>query len=219
MASRISSERSGIGPYDELYRAPVSEFLWGAPGRLVERADEWLPRGSNVLDAGCGDGKNALRLEAMGHRVVGFDVSDLAMTALRRRFAVAGRRPSGQYSVGPLEDFVVSAKFGYDAVVSYGLLHCLPPERRVSMHRQLQGLVRPGGVLMFSALLDTRDIPADHATPGVTPVSNREIRELFDDDWTQLHYEAGSVEEHHLPVVGRHEHDVVWLVARRTVAA
>ena len=62
-------------PYDRLYEAAQDQVLWGAePGRLVKRIREFCS-GGIVVDAGCGDGKNALFLEMMGFTVIGYDSS------------------------------------------------------------------------------------------------------------------------------------------------
>jgi SAM-dependent methyltransferase len=58
-----------------------------------------VPSGARILDVGCGLGTNALRLAALGHRVLGVDVSPTAIEqALVRRGAGSGaqapsRRP------------------------------------------------------------------------------------------------------------------------------
>lgn len=67
------------GGYDEGYAKCT--HLWGLePGSLVRRVfqDDDLS-GLSVLDAGCGDGKNALWLARRGANVIALDVSALAL--------------------------------------------------------------------------------------------------------------------------------------------
>jgi SAM-dependent methyltransferase len=199
------------GPYDRLYESR-KDALWGSPGRLVLRAREWLPPGSSVYDAGCGDGKNALFLEEAGFAVRGGDVSSVAIERLRRRFAAAGRTATG-YAV---EDVATGASRpgSVDCLLSYGLFHCLDPADRIHAHRRLQGCVRGGGVVLFSALVDSRPLPPDHLTPGVTLASAAEVQALFADHEILARSE-GSITEAHEPLVPTHSHDAVWVVARR----
>jgi len=207
----VTADPERRGPYDRLYESR-DDALWGSPGRLVLRAVEWLPPGSTVYDAGCGDGKNALFLEGAGFTVRGADVSSVAIERLRRRFAAAGRT-SADYVVGDVT--AGAGRFGpFDCLLSYGLYHCMDPTDRVEVHRRLQGCVRPGGIVVFSALVDTRPLPPGHLTPGVTLAATAEVKDLFADHEI-LAWSEGSFSEAHEPLVPTHTHDAVWVAARR----
>ena len=68
------------GGYDSGYRA--CPCFWGSdPGSLVARLAEIIPsfEGFQVLDAGCGEGKNAFFLAAKGAVVQAYDISQLAV--------------------------------------------------------------------------------------------------------------------------------------------
>ncbi|MGI8809272.1 MAG: class I SAM-dependent methyltransferase [Acidimicrobiales bacterium] len=199
------------GPYDRLYESR-DDALWGPPGRLVLRAREWLAPGSRVYDAGCGDGKNALFLEESGFVVQGGDISGAAIERLRRRFTAAGRSRAAYV----VEDVAAGAsrRASFDCLVSYGLFHCMHPADRVAGHRSLQGCVRPGGLVLFSALLDSRPLPPAHLTPEVTLVAADEVEQLFVDHEI-LVWSTGTITESHEPLVPTHSHDAVWVVARR----
>lgn len=199
------------GPYDRLYEAR-SGPLWSGVGRLVRRIDTWLAPGARIFDAGCGDGKNALHLIQQRYAVEGCDLSSIAIDRLQTRLRAAGHDANG-FLVAAVEDLDVSS-MAVDGLVSYGLFHCLNKRSRVDEHRRLQTAVRPGGVVIFSGLLDSRPLPPGHGTPGVELAAASEVADLFA-GWDLLDREVGSFAEHHEPVVGRHWHDGCWIVARR----
>lgn len=60
--------------------------------------DAMLPRGSRVLDAGCGPGRNAGYLHRVGHGVVGVDVDPALIEAARED------HPGPDYAVADLAD-------------------------------------------------------------------------------------------------------------------
>lgn len=211
----MSCSRSAApcSPYDELY-ASTAEPLWSRPGRLVRRIGNWLPPGSVVWDAGCGDGKNALYLVKHGYRASGVDISSLAIQWLRDRFARAGE-DSSSFRNGDVCNNI-PPEGSVDCLVSYGLYHCLDADNRIDQHRKLQGTVRPGGYVLFCTLTDALPIPASHRTPGAVVASQRELSRLFAAE-KPIEISNGFIREDHPPLVGRHEHSVTWMVMRRPV--
>jgi len=206
------NDRSFLGPYDRLYASRKGSLLWqSCPGRLVATIGSYVPNG-RVLDIGCGDGKNALYLEQHGYAVHGVDVSRLALNGLYSRFAAAGREPMGTYEISDIHCLELSR--GYDAVVSYGLFHCLRPGLRVAVHQLLQQNIRANGVLLFSSLSNDIPMPDNHGTGRVQLPCRDELNELFR-GWRIEHFEAGLIQEDHLPLIGNHKHSAIWIIARK----
>lgn len=200
--------------YDKLYAASPTGMVWGnSPGRLVARIPKLIPCGI-VLDAGCGDGKNALFLEQHGYGVRGFDSSRLAITGLHKRFAAADWPISGRYEVRDVMTGDYDFPEDVDVLISYGLFHCLPPRKRVQLHRRLQRTVRIGGIVVFAALSNKIPLPASHNTPGVSLASSEEVELLFG-GWDVVYEEQGVVTEDHLPLVPLHSHHAIWKICQR----
>lgn len=203
-----------VGPYDLLYERAPGHVLWGQnPGRLVKRVAEFSPPGS-VLDAGCGDGKNALFLERHGCSVTGVDISALALQGLGRRFRIAGYQPAGRYFLANLCEPLPPVLESFDLLVSYGLFHCLSPGRRIHAHQQLQRRVRPGGIMLLTTLVEGCNLPAGHQTPEVRLAVESEVNALLA-GWVVLEWSVGSISEAHPPLVADHQHNAVWVVAKR----
>ena len=202
--------------YDTLYQARPDRILWGdRPGRLVARINEFLPPGSLILDAGCGDGKNALYLEQQGYRVLGFDASSYALEGLRNRFRKAEARVRGIYDFLDVETYLKTySGERVDGLVSYGLFHCLPPHRRIPLHLQLQDHLKPGGYLFFATMVDGVPLPAHHQTEGITLASLDEVDRLFK-NMDLRHASSNIIEEDHFPAVGKHQHHVMRVIVRK----
>jgi SAM-dependent methyltransferase len=210
---------SGAGAYDALYGASPSRILWPQrPGRAIE----WLlsaydVRDSYVLDAGCGDGKNAIPLLHRGAVVRAFDESALAIAGLETNLLKGDPGRSPRYSQESLTEFLsVPPERLFDVVVSYGLYHCLDPVDRFVSHQKLQRLVRPDGWLAFCSLTNDLPMPSYHLTPSIVLPSAAECLELAPESrWTIARSELGTIVEKHPPLVGRHRHSACWVLARR----
>ncbi len=132
--------------WDERYRS--ADALWSGnpnPQLVAEAAD--LDPGA-ALDAGCGEGADAIWLAERGWRVTAVDVSTVALErgaaqAVERGAAVA-RRIDWRH-----EDLTkwVPAEASYD-LVSAQFMH-LPKNPRESLFRALAAAVAPGGSLLI----------------------------------------------------------------------
>lgn len=105
---------------------------------------------ADVLDIGCGYGKNARLLERCGVRTHGVDVAASAIAQCRR------------WALHP-ERFVVSSldalphpDASVDFVLDVGCLHCMPSELLTAGIAQVARVLKPGG-WMFSRVLRPRD--------------------------------------------------------------
>lgn len=145
-------------------------------GEQVEAALALLPPGpKRVLDVGCGQGTQALRVARLGHDVVGLDPSpdlldrfradlDGEPPAVRDRVRlVVGPGQQAPDLAGPL------AAGGFDLVLCHGVLMYLDDD--APMLAALAAVVRPGGLLS----LLVRNGVGLAMRPGLLG------------DWTQVH--------------------------------
>ena len=200
------------GGYDEGYES--YPCFWGKePSSLVRRVGEWVPsvQSLRVLDAGCGEGKNAAFLAEKGASVDAFDVSTLAIAHARHHFANAS---NVRFAVADIRDVSLLAA-SYDVVVAYGVLHCLPDEGAVrSVLARLATATRPGGLHVVCVFNDRSQDLSAH--PELTPVllshawycqryANWQVIEATDSDLTESHPHNERV----------HTHSMTRLVARQ----
>jgi len=107
---------------------------------LVEFIDSGIPIKSAV-ELGCGEGRNAIYMAKQGIAVTALDISEMAIENAKR---IAEEN-------GVVVDFrcqdVIKNKIGgeYDFVYDSGMLHHLPPHRRITYIELLQASLKPGG--------------------------------------------------------------------------
>ena len=115
-------------------------YLYGTkPNVFLARLGEFAPGGAAVLEAACGEGRNAVYLAGRGFRVTGVDFSS---EALRKARALARRHGVyPEFIEADLASFRPALRF--DAAVT-AFLHG-EPRQRAAYYRLLQNAVRPGG--------------------------------------------------------------------------
>jgi SAM-dependent methyltransferase len=129
--------------YDELYRSAPA--LWsGRPNRqLVVEASE-LPPG-RALDAGSGEGGDALWLAERGWRVTAVDFSTVALERAAAQAAARGVADRIEWVHADLGTWT-PPESGFDLVAAH-YLHASWADR-AAMFRRLGGAVAPGGTLL-----------------------------------------------------------------------
>ncbi len=107
--------------------------------RLV---DAMLPRGSRILDAGCGPGRVGAALHARGHAVVGVDVDPVLIDAARTD------HPGPDWRVGDLAelDLLAEGIEPFDLVLCAGNVITFVAEgTEVDVLRRMAAHLAPGG--------------------------------------------------------------------------
>jgi SAM-dependent methyltransferase len=115
-----------------------------SPELLQALSDGWLPSPGLALDVGCGLGSEAAHLHALGWRVVGLDVSAVALDMAR----VRNPGPASLLA-NLLRTPMKSATL--DACLDRGCLHYLAAEDRAGYAAELRRVLRPGGKLLLRA--------------------------------------------------------------------
>jgi len=73
----------GTGYWDRTWGRMLKHQAMIAPsGKLMQLMLPFLPRGAQVLDLGCGEGRNTLYLARIGYQAIGLDISRKGVTAL-----------------------------------------------------------------------------------------------------------------------------------------
>src|SRR5580704_2176847 len=131
------------GGYEDGYQK--CECFWGKePGKLVKLLASLLGnvQGLKILDAGCGEGKNAVFFGRGGAKVRAIDISELAIRHARKAFPDA---PNVSWEIGDLRTTDLGRET-YEIVVAYGLLHCLACESDVrNTVEKIKSATKPGG--------------------------------------------------------------------------
>lgn len=199
------------GPYDTLYEASES-YLWPArPGRMVEEAIATIGPG-RALDLGCGDGKNARYLADHGWEVDAIEISPVAARLAQRRMRGAH---DFRLKVAHAAD-IVPPDGAYDAVLCYGLYHCLRDDELHQVHERASSALRPGGLLVAAMLTDELPIPDNHSTGQLYLRPWAQVAAvLYPKNWDAIKLEEGEIVESHPPLAPEHAHGAAWAILRK----
>jgi len=201
------------GGYDDGYRA--CQCFWGSePGSYVRLLCDHVPSlaGMKVLDAGCGEGKNAAFLASRGAAVEAIDVSELAIQNGQRVWKDRSR------VLWRCEDIrqVQLPSQCYDVVVAYGILHCLPSTADLrAVLARLQEATRPSGYNVICAFNDRYQELSAH--PGFAPsmLSHAGYLSCYSASWEVLAESDANLSERHPHNNVRHTHSMTRILARK----
>ena len=186
----------------------VSTFSKG-PTADVEEFYEMFPRNADVLDVGCGEGRNSIFLAKLENRVEAFDISE---NGIKKAVKIA------EHEKTPVTFFtcdlgVVVFKKEYDMILSHGVLHLPVKEVRDKFIQDMQVHTKAGGFNVIRIF--TNRLPA---TPDNAPFTHS----LFDvgelpakyAGWEIVHHEEGTFTDSH-PGDIHHEHAYERIIARK----
>lgn len=126
-------------------------WTWSTP--RVQAFATYFPKGSLILDAGCGPGNKARELMDVGMRVHGFDFSE-EMVRLARQAV-----PEGTFNVGDLREVAVDSE--YDGILALAsLLHISKAEVGAVVGRLWEHL-KPSGYFFVAVKEQKEGGPAE----------------------------------------------------------
>ena len=131
--------------YDRLYGESANAL--GAPTQaFVDFFDRYGREDARVLDVGCGQGRDALFIARLGHRVLGVDLSANGIAGMTAAASAEGLQIDGVVAdiTGYRPDGV------FDVVVIDRTLHMLAAPARLSVLARLLEHVAPGGWVLIA---------------------------------------------------------------------
>ncbi|MBC8277510.1 MAG: class I SAM-dependent methyltransferase [FCB group bacterium] len=130
--------------WDKRYN--TDEYVYGTePNGFLKSAAAKIPAGK-VLCLGEGEGRNAVYLAELGHQVTAVDSSSVGLQKARK--LAEDRGVSIETIAADIEQYSIEPEH-WDAIVSI-FFHLMPEPRR-SLHQQVVGGLRPGGVFILEA--------------------------------------------------------------------
>jgi SAM-dependent methyltransferase len=160
--------------FEQMYRGQAPWDTGRPQPAIIKLAEAGQIRGC-VLDVGCGTGENLLYLAARGHEAWGLDFVPAVIE--RAKAKAAERRVGAHFLVAnALELNELERQF--DTVIDCGLFHTFADAERPVFVRGLAEVLRSGGLLHILCFSDEQP-----GTEGPRRVSQREIRDAFQDGW------------------------------------
>lgn len=143
MAKNVPRDKSN--GYEDIAATFLSTRNPSIGAAIVREWSRPLPRGSAILDLGCGHGVPVSEaLTDGGFSVYGVDASPKMIAAFRERFPEAHAECSG----------VEDSKFfnrRFDGVVAWGFLFLLPADLQAMVIAKVGRVLRSGGKFLFTA--------------------------------------------------------------------
>jgi tellurite methyltransferase len=200
------------GGYDDGYAE--CPCFWGkGPGSLVVLLLGLITHDKQlkILDAGCGEGKNAAAFAQRGHDVYAFDCSELAL----KNGQAAWPDVRINWAVGDVRETSFPPN-SFDVVVAYGLFHCLSSEEIIDQTIDyLKRTTRIGGYHVVCAFNDRHQDLSAHPNFSPCLISHESYLARYG-DWTIIHQTDSDLHDSHPHNSIPHVHALTRLIARRT---
>lgn len=188
----------------------VSTFSKG-PTVDVNEFYNIFPRSAQVLDVGCGEGRNSIFMAKLGNTVDAFDISENGIEKAKK---IAGKMGvQVNFFCCDLEKFVFEKE--YDVILSHGVLHLPYKDVRDKFITKMQENTKIGGYNVIGIFTNRLPATPDNApyTHGLFDVS--ELPKKYK-DWEIIHHHEGTFTDSH-PGDIHHEHAFERIIAKRTV--
>jgi SAM-dependent methyltransferase len=131
-----------VASWNNRYAAP--QYIYGeTPNVFVAEMASQIPAGP-VLCLAEGEGRNAVHLATLGHRVTAVDQSEAGLAKARR--LATTRAVEIETVLADLENFTIKAGVWAGIIATFAHL---PPAIRRKVHAQAVGGLRPGGVFVL----------------------------------------------------------------------
>lgn len=143
--SRADGEEPDRGKarhWDSYYGTTVGTLT---PSPFALAAAELVPESSDVLEIGCGNGRDSSFLSKLGHRVVAIDASPAAVDLCRREHADT----TATFHAGVMSDFSADWAKSFDVLYSRFVIHAMTEAEEIALLRDARDVLRPGGLLLI----------------------------------------------------------------------
>lgn len=118
------------------------KYNWRDIAAIIDNLE--IPKGSKVLDLGCGNGRLFELLCRYNVDYTGIDISEELIKAAKKKY------PQAKFSIGDITNLKSSKK--YDYIFSIAVLHHIPSAAlRKKMLSDIKGALKDGGAAIVSA--------------------------------------------------------------------
>ncbi|MBE3073274.1 MAG: class I SAM-dependent methyltransferase [Acidobacteria bacterium] len=189
IAGLLAERSDWIGVYfDKVYAGPLTgdparDRFSALPSAFLAGSIKGLKPGA-ALDAGMGQGRNAVYLAQRGWTVTGFDISDEALAAARVNAAKVGVRLTTVNASYDTFDFGTDR---WDLIV---LAFAWAPVTDPAFIARLRTSLRPGGKVVFEHFIENAERPQPNVIRALKP---NQLRVCFSEFLIESYEEADGI--------------------------
>lgn len=201
--------KNSVPFWEKAYQEEDTITFSKEPNRTIIEFEHLISTQSNVLEAGCGEGQNAIYLAQKGYKVDAFDLSESGIAKLKHRCELF----DAQVNAFAADLTTYQFKRHYDMVLCFGTLHFVEKndwKRFISNAKEYTNI---GGIHIMQIFTDAVPASADIAPFAIGLAKDEEIKESYT-DWDILQFKSYVFEDEH-PNVPKHLHASNKIVARR----
>ena len=179
------------------------------PNITITEFEHLLHMQAKVLEAGCGEGQNAVYLAQKGYQVDAFDLSEHGIAKLKRRC----EQSNAQVNAFVADLTTYQFKQYYDMILCFGTLHFVDKDGWKRFISNAKEYTNIGGIHIMQIFTDAVPASEDIAPFAIGLAKDGEMKELYT-DWDILQFKSYVFEDEH-PNVPKHMHASNKIVARR----
>lgn len=179
------------------------------PNTTITKFEHLLHMQSKVLEAGCGEGQNAVYLAQKGYQVDAFDLSEHGIAKLKRRC----EQSNAQVNAFVADLTTYQFKQYYDMILCFGTLHFVDKDGWKRFISNAKEYTNIGGIHIMQIFTDAVPASEDIAPFAIGLAKDGEMKDLYT-DWDILQFKSYVFEDEH-PNVPKHMHASNKIVARR----
>ncbi|MBQ8496261.1 MAG: class I SAM-dependent methyltransferase [Clostridia bacterium] len=180
------------------------------PNPTVKEFENLLSKQSKILEAGCGEGQNAIYLAQQGYcNTDAFDLSENAIAKVKHRCQLLGTQLNAYVADMTTYQF----EKNYDMIICFGTLHFLSKDDWKNFLNNAKLHTNIGGIHIMQIFTDSVPASEDIAPFAIGLAKDEEIIDLYK-DWEVLQFKSYIFEDEH-PGVPKHLHASNKIVVRR----
>lgn len=190
----------------------INDFC-AEPSDLLQMIVEDLPAGSQILDIGSAQGRDALYLAGFGHHITAVEISETDHNILVNY--IAGNKIENIFPVNAdIQNFDIE-KNKYFLISLQHVLQFLPKVESLKLVNEVKEKVCPGGLIVISAF--TYDDPSyrniSHRLSSY--FEKQELLKLFADFEIINYFEKTILDTGHLSTPAPHYHGITEIIAKK----
>lgn len=198
--------------WEETYKLAGYKTFGDASSEIISLAKS-LPTNANILDVGCGDGRNSLYLSSIGHSVDAFDISSNAVRKLR--FLAEQSDLNIDIQESALQDYIFKKE--YDLIISSGVYQFVDKRIALEFMKKTQRHTKVNGYHFVVVFIDTLPIPEEIKEIAIGLYHDKELSEIYS-DWETVFFNSYEFEDNH-PNGIHHRHAANKYVGKKLAIA